>query len=116
MNLAPESEAGTFSPAAHLLRPTSPHLAGFFTSATTFYSFTLDAVYSLWNSHFIEQPNRAPAARRQRLEIKMTYQVIDTRTGYVVGGFKNKRRARNKCDQLDLIYGAVRYTVREVCA
>ena len=42
------------------------------------------------------------------------YQVIDVRTQQVVGTFKNKRAARSKRDSLDLAYGAVRYTVREV--
>lgn len=45
-----------------------------------------------------------------------TYQVIDTRTQQVVGTFKNKQSARNKRDRLDLAYGAVRYSVREVQA
>lgn len=44
----------------------------------------------------------------------MSYQVIDTRTQTVVGTFKSKQAARNKRDRLDLAYGAVRYTVREV--
>ena len=44
------------------------------------------------------------------------FQVIDRRTGLVVGSFKSKQAARNKRDRLDLAYGAVRYTVREVAA
>lgn len=46
----------------------------------------------------------------------MKYQVIDRQTGAVVGSFVNKTAARNKRDRLDLAYGAVRYTVREVAA
>lgn len=46
----------------------------------------------------------------------MAYQVVDTRTAQVVGTFKNKQRARNKRDRLDLAYGAVRHFVREVQA
>lgn len=42
------------------------------------------------------------------------YQVIDRQTGAVVGTFKNKQVARNTRDRLDLQYGAVRYSVREV--
>ena len=44
------------------------------------------------------------------------FQVIDCRTGLVVGSFKSKQAARNKRDRLDLAYGAVRYTVREMAA
>lgn len=46
----------------------------------------------------------------------MTYQVIDRHTGTIVGTFKSKQAARNKRDRLDLQYGAVRYSVREVAA
>jgi hypothetical protein len=44
------------------------------------------------------------------------FQVIDRRTGQVVGTFKSKQAARSKRDRLDLAYGAVRYMVREVAA
>ena len=44
------------------------------------------------------------------------YQVIDNRTQQVVGTFKKKQAARNKRDRLDMAYGAVRYSVREVAA
>jgi hypothetical protein len=47
---------------------------------------------------------------------QQAYQVIDNRTGQVVGTFKNKNAARNKRDRLDMAYGAVRYSVREVAA
>lgn len=42
------------------------------------------------------------------------YQVIDIQTKQVVASFSSKQAARNKRDRLDLQYGAVRYTVREV--
>ena len=45
-----------------------------------------------------------------------TYQVIDRQTQKVVGTFKNKQAARNKCDRLDMQYGAIRYSVRAVTA
>lgn len=44
----------------------------------------------------------------------MSYQVIDSQTGAVVGSYQNKQAARNKRDRLDLVYGAVRYSVREM--
>lgn len=44
------------------------------------------------------------------------YQVIDTRTGSVVGTYASKQRARNRRDALDSQYGAVRYSVQEVAA
>ena len=47
---------------------------------------------------------------------QIKYQVIDSRTGQVVGTYANKQRARNRRDALDLQYGAVRYSVREVIA
>lgn len=40
------------------------------------------------------------------------YEIIDTRTGAVVGTAKNVRAARNACDRRDNAYGAVRYTYR----
>jgi len=46
----------------------------------------------------------------------MKYEVIDRRTGAVVGTYTNKTRARNVRDRKDLEYGAVRYMVREVAA
>jgi len=55
--------------------------------------------------------NQEPAMNQQQ-----AYQVIDNRTGQVVGTFKNKNAARNKRDRLDMAYGAVRYSVREVAA
>lgn len=41
----------------------------------------------------------------------MTYQVIDTRTGNVMGNYSSKVRATRKADKLDLQYGAIRYAV-----
>ena len=46
----------------------------------------------------------------------MKYEVIDRRTGKVVGSYTNKTRARSRRDALDMQYGAVRYMVREVAA
>lgn len=43
------------------------------------------------------------------------YQVFDRHTGSNVGKpLKTYRSARNKCDRLDLKYGAIRYGIREV--
>lgn len=39
------------------------------------------------------------------------YQVIDTKTGNVIGIYKSRRMASRKADKLDLEYGAIRYTV-----
>lgn len=50
------------------------------------------------------------------LECSMKYEVIDRRTGKVVGSYTNKTRARSRRDALDMQYGAVRYMVREVAA
>ena len=45
-------------------------------------------------------------------EQQMKYQVIDRKTGAVVGEYTSKQRARNRRDTLDLQYGAVRYFVK----
>jgi hypothetical protein len=37
--------------------------------------------------------------------------VIDQHTKQVVGTYQSRSRARNKADQLDLQYGAIRYYV-----
>ena len=42
------------------------------------------------------------------------YQVIDFKTGQVMGIYVSRRRARAKADKLDLEYGAYRYFVRAV--
>jgi len=44
------------------------------------------------------------------------YQIIDSKTGAVVGTYSETqaRRARARADKLDSVYGAVRYTVRFV--
>lgn len=42
------------------------------------------------------------------------YQVIDNRTGQLVGTYSTAKRARRKADKLDLVYGAIRYSVRFV--
>lgn len=44
------------------------------------------------------------------------YQVIDTKTGAVVGTYQDARRARAARDRKDAAYGAVRYAVRPVSA
>lgn len=45
------------------------------------------------------------------------YEVIDSRTGQRVGGpYKTMARALNRADELDLVYGAVRYRVQRVKA
>lgn len=41
------------------------------------------------------------------------YQVVDGKSGAVVGVYRCKVRARRRRDRLDLEYGAVRYRVRE---
>ncbi len=46
----------------------------------------------------------------------MTYQVIDRLTGLVVGTYSTLIRAHNRADKLDLVYGAIRYSVRRVVA
>lgn len=42
------------------------------------------------------------------------YELIDGHSGRVLGRYSpaQKNRARNRCDRLDLDYGAVRYRVR----
>jgi hypothetical protein len=40
------------------------------------------------------------------------YQVIDMRTGVIMGTYASRARALRKADQLDLAYGAVRYRVQ----
>lgn len=42
------------------------------------------------------------------------YQVIDNRTKAIIGTYKTLRRANSRADQLDLIYGAIRYQVKKV--
>ena len=42
----------------------------------------------------------------------MSYQVIDTKTGDVMGIYSSRKRASRKADKLDLEYGAIRYAVR----
>jgi len=44
------------------------------------------------------------------------YQIIDGKTGFVVGNAKTLRSAWNKCNKLDLVYGAVRYCAKRVDA
>ncbi len=41
------------------------------------------------------------------------YEVIDRKTGAVVGSYASKQHARNARDRKDMAYGAVRYSVRE---
>lgn len=45
-----------------------------------------------------------------------TYELIDSKTGFVLGTYSYARRnsARRRADKLDLLYGAVRYVVRPV--
>jgi hypothetical protein len=42
------------------------------------------------------------------------YQVIDQQTKQVMGTYQSRSRARNKADQLDMQYGAIRYYVRTI--
>lgn len=42
------------------------------------------------------------------------YQVVDGQTGYIVGTYTNRKRARAKRDKMDLIYGAVRYRIETI--
>ena len=44
------------------------------------------------------------------------YQVVDRKTGKVCGTYTSAQRARNRRDQLDLAYGAIRYCVKTVGA
>lgn len=41
-----------------------------------------------------------------------THEVVDARTGQVMGSYASHRRALAAADRLDAAYGAVRYTVR----
>lgn len=46
-----------------------------------------------------------------------TYQIVDGMTGQVVGGeYPTAKRARSRCDRLDIAYGSCRYYVRAVAA
>ena len=42
------------------------------------------------------------------------YQVIDRHTQSIIGTYKSRKRATNKADKLDNIYGAYRYKVKSV--
>lgn len=42
------------------------------------------------------------------------FQVIDQRTGYLMGTYSTFKRAMNKADKLDLAYGGYRYSVKKV--
>jgi hypothetical protein len=42
------------------------------------------------------------------------WEVVDTRTGKVIGAYASAKRARRKVDELDNEYGGYRYTVRPV--
>lgn len=44
------------------------------------------------------------------------FQVINSKTGQVVGTYSTKRRARNSCDRKDNEYGAYVHRVVEVQA
>ena len=44
------------------------------------------------------------------------FQVVNTRTGAIVGTYSTKQRARNARDRKDAEYGAVSHSVREVVA
>jgi len=45
----------------------------------------------------------------------MKYQIYNLRTQTNIGKpYSCRKRARNKCDKLDLTYGAISYIVREV--
>lgn len=47
----------------------------------------------------------------------MKFAVIDRHTGEQVGKpYTNKSRARSRADKLDIVYGAIRYGVREIKA
>ena len=41
------------------------------------------------------------------------FQVVDSRTGTVMGSYSSRKMASRKADKLDLEYGAIRYAVRE---
>lgn len=40
------------------------------------------------------------------------FKIIDTKTGLVVGTRNTLKAASNRCDKLDLEYGAVRYVYK----
>lgn len=44
----------------------------------------------------------------------MHYVVIDLQTGATVGIYRTRARARRVADRMDLAYGAIRYSVREI--
>lgn len=46
----------------------------------------------------------------------VSYEVVDSKTGIVVGKSSSRQRARISADQRDAKYGAYRYTVRPVYA
>jgi hypothetical protein len=58
----------------------------------------------------------AHAARHERQENIMKYQVIDKQTGTVKGTYASRIRARRRADTLDNEYGAYRYYVHEIIA
>lgn len=47
------------------------------------------------------------------IEIQTIYEVFDRYTGEVVDISENKDEARDVRDQLDVAYGAIRFSVRE---
>lgn len=42
------------------------------------------------------------------------YELIDSRTGAVIGTYRSRTRAYARADRMDAEYGAVRYVVRPV--
>ncbi len=42
------------------------------------------------------------------------YQVIESKTGYLIGTYSTLRRAMNKADKLDLAIGGYRYSVKRI--
>lgn len=44
----------------------------------------------------------------------MKYQVIDTHTGWIMGTYTERKKASRRADKLDMIYGAVRYAIRNI--
>jgi len=42
------------------------------------------------------------------------WDIVDNRTGAVVGSAKSRNRAHRSADKRDLAYGAIRYSVRAI--
>lgn len=46
----------------------------------------------------------------------MMYQVIDSKTGFIVATYPTRKQASRRADKLDMAYGAIRYSIRMIKA